>query len=374
MFRRVTAHRNARRVLADMSATPPAVSYRTATIDDAPALAAFGRRMFEATFGAQNDPDNLALYLAATYGDDVQRAELRDHDASMIVADADGEIAGYAYVKRTEAPRAIDGPSPIEIVRFYVGTAWHGTGVAHQLMDAALDAAARMGAETVWLGVWERNPRGIRFYEKRGFKDAGAHTFMLGRDRQNDRLMTRSVRALRGAAAEAGERVSRPPLTIRLQKGRDGRDVVACVRTDGTGTWVSRPGGVPRRDRALLAIEGTVGSAHGVFGRVAGGADLADLLRPDAADRNDAAGWALRIASILDAEAQVAARASHAEFANAVGASPDGLPLLSDEVLDAIRESLDVLDAAWRPLSAGEALEFAWTPGVRTVAFPTRVK
>lgn len=357
-----------------MSDTPPPVTFRTAAIDDAPALAEFGRRAFDETFGAQNDPENLALYLAATYGDDVQRAELRDPDATCVIADAGRAVAGYAYLRRSDPPRAIDGPAPIEIVRFYVGTEWHGTGVANQLMDAALDAAARMGAETVWLGVWERNPRAIRFYDKRGFKDAGPHTFMVGHDRQTDRLMTRSVRVLRGSAAEAGEQVTRPPLTIRMQKGRDGRDVVACVRADGTGTWVSRPGGVPRRDRALLAIEGTLGSTDGVFGRVAMGADLADLLRPAAADRHDAAGWALRIASLLDAEVHTPARPDLAEFSQAVGESPAGLPELSDEVLDAIRESLDVLDAAWRPLSAGEALEFAWTPGVRSVAFPRRVK
>ena len=357
-----------------MSDPPPPVTIRAATIGDAAARALVGRRMFELTFGADNDPENLAAYVGATYGDDVQRAELRDPDASVVIADAAGDIAGYAYLKRTDPPRAIDGPAPIEIVRFYVGTEWHGTGLANQLMDAALDDAARMGADTVWLGVWERNPRAIRFYEKRGFRDAGPHTFMLGRDRQTDRLMTRTVRARRTSSTESAEKVSRPPLTIRLQKGRDGRDVVACVRIDGTGTWLSRPGGVPRRDRALLAIEGTLGIAHGVFGRVAGGADLADLLRPGAADRDDAAGWALRIASLLDAEAHVPTRAGLAEFSQAVGASPDGLPALSDEVLDAIRESLDVLDAAWRPLSAGEALEFAWTPGVRSVSFPNRVK
>jgi ribosomal protein S18 acetylase RimI-like enzyme len=65
--------------------------------------------------------------------------------------------------------------------------------VAHALMTAALAAAVERGAETIWLGVWERNPRAIAFYRKWGFEDVGSHDFLLGNDRQIDRLMVRAV-------------------------------------------------------------------------------------------------------------------------------------------------------------------------------------
>jgi ribosomal protein S18 acetylase RimI-like enzyme len=45
----------------------------------------------------------------------------------------------------------------------------------------------------MWLGVWERNPRAIRFYQKHGFVDIGAKEFRLGTDLQTDRVMSRSV-------------------------------------------------------------------------------------------------------------------------------------------------------------------------------------
>jgi ribosomal protein S18 acetylase RimI-like enzyme len=56
-------------------------------------------------------------------------------------------------------------------------------------MDAARDAAREMGGRTIWLGVWEHNPRAISFYEKVGFRDAGAADFFVGPDRQTDRIM-----------------------------------------------------------------------------------------------------------------------------------------------------------------------------------------
>ena len=50
------------------------------------------------------------------------------------------------------------------------------------------------GYETIWLGVWERNERAIRFYEKWGFREAGTHDFILGNDVQNDLIMEYSVK------------------------------------------------------------------------------------------------------------------------------------------------------------------------------------
>ena len=35
---------------------------------------------------------------------------------------------------------------------------------AQALMDACADEALKRGGRTLWLGVWERNARAIRFY------------------------------------------------------------------------------------------------------------------------------------------------------------------------------------------------------------------
>ena len=91
------------------------------------------------------------------------------------------------------APAAVQGPAPLELKRLYVARAWHGQGVAQALMDAVLDAARASGARTLWLGVWERNPRAAAFYAKYGFTRVGEHTFVLGADAQTDWLLARPV-------------------------------------------------------------------------------------------------------------------------------------------------------------------------------------
>ena len=60
-------------------------------------------------------------------------------------------------------------------------------------MAAVMEAAQTAGARHLWLGVWEHNPRAIRFYAKCGFVDVGSHDFVLGADRQTDRVMLAPV-------------------------------------------------------------------------------------------------------------------------------------------------------------------------------------
>jgi ribosomal protein S18 acetylase RimI-like enzyme len=106
-----------------------------------------------------------------------------------------GRLVGYALLRTGEVPGCVDGPMPVELARFYVEGAWQGRGVAQVLMAAGLQEAEDMGARTLWLGVWERNVRAIRFYEKHGLRRVGAQTFQLGHDIQIDDVMARPVRS-----------------------------------------------------------------------------------------------------------------------------------------------------------------------------------
>ena len=168
---------------------------RRATLADAPALAALAARTFRDTFGADNTPEDMALHLAASYGPERQANEIMNPALLTLVADHAGVLVAYAQLRRGEPPACVTGPAPIEIQRFYVAADWHGRGLAQLLMAQALDVARAAGHATIWLGVWERNPRAIAFYGKLGYRDVGEQTFLLGTGRQTDRILTRPLDA-----------------------------------------------------------------------------------------------------------------------------------------------------------------------------------
>jgi diamine N-acetyltransferase len=165
---------------------------RTATRDDAQRLSEFASRTFRETFAAQNTPENMEAYLSYAFSDARQSAEIKDPNTITLLADEDGTLVGYAQLATRMPPLCVPDRGAIELVRFYVDRACHGRGIAQQLMQAVEHAAVARG-QAIWLGVWEHNLRAIAFYQKCGFADVGSHEFLLGTDRQTDRIMWRTL-------------------------------------------------------------------------------------------------------------------------------------------------------------------------------------
>ena len=169
------------------------LTIRSAVVADAAALARLAEETFRRTFAADNTPEDMESHCASAYGANIQRAEIEDESIdTLVVADDGMELIAYAQL-RPGAPPGLTTPDPIELWRFYVAESQHGRGLAQRLMTVVLERARLRAARTLWLGVWERNLRAQRFYRKCGFVEIGSHTFVLGQDRQTDKLMARAV-------------------------------------------------------------------------------------------------------------------------------------------------------------------------------------
>lgn len=171
----------------------PDLTIRRADPEDAGLLAELGARTFNETFAADNNPEDVATYLAASFNPAQQTAELNDPASTFFIAEVGGLAAGYAQLHAGEPAKGVEGPQPVELVRLYVSREWLGRGVGEALMRACVDGARRAGHETIWLGVWERNGRAQAFYHKWNFRAVGEHVFQLGSDPQRDILMEREL-------------------------------------------------------------------------------------------------------------------------------------------------------------------------------------
>ena len=166
---------------------------RRAAVADAATVAELAERTFADWFGPHNRAEDMEAHRVRSYGEAQQRREIEDPDCVTLVVEQDGAAIAYAQVRRGEAPACVMGESPVEIVRFYVDRPFHGQGIAQALMREALESARDLGGVTLWLGVWEHNPRAIAFYEKCGFRDCGSHPYLVGSDLQTDRVMVLGI-------------------------------------------------------------------------------------------------------------------------------------------------------------------------------------
>jgi diamine N-acetyltransferase len=162
---------------------------RTASVNDTALLADLGSRAFYQAFAADNTPEDMADYLATNFNHERVAEELGDADSTFFIAEVEQLAAGYAKVKKCEAPSCVTNGNPIELVRLYTLPEYFGKGVGAALMRACIVEAKQSGFKTIWLGVWENNHRAQAFYRKFGFQEVGEHIFQLGSDAQTDKIM-----------------------------------------------------------------------------------------------------------------------------------------------------------------------------------------
>jgi len=169
---------------------------RTARLSDAATLAALAERTFRETFAADNSEENINLHCAGKFSAEIQGGEISDPKMSTLLAEVAGELVGFAQLRLAHGAACVKGDRPAELHRIYVANAWHGRGIANELMSTVYATAARAGCDCIWLGVWEHNPRAIAFYRKCGFSVVGDQVFVLGQDRQRDLILAAQVDCL----------------------------------------------------------------------------------------------------------------------------------------------------------------------------------
>ena len=160
-----------------------------ASLSDLARLQHIGRQTFFETFAPSNSAANMDAYLATGFAAEKLATELQEPHSAFYFAEQEGRVIGYLKVNTGTAQTEQHSAKAFEIERIYVLQEFHGQRVGQVLYEHALALAQQAQAEYLWLGVWEENPRAIRFYQKNGFVAFDKHVFKLGDDEQTDILM-----------------------------------------------------------------------------------------------------------------------------------------------------------------------------------------
>ena len=153
------------------------------------ALQKISKDTFVEAFSNQNTEENMRKYLEENLSIQQLTNELLNSESSFYFARMDEKIIGYLKVNFGKAQTDFKEDDSIEIERVYVLSEFHGKDVGKKLLDKAIEISREKNAKSVWLGVWEKNYKAIRFYQKNGFLEFGEHPFILGDDIQTDILM-----------------------------------------------------------------------------------------------------------------------------------------------------------------------------------------
>lgn len=161
------------------------------TLNDIEQLQTIGRETFSETFSSSNTKEDMAKYLAVSFSIEKLTEELNNEHSEFYFAVIDNKVVGYLKLNFDSSQSEIQDSISLEIERIYVLQEYHGKKVGQVLYEKAMQVAEDKKVNCVWLGVWEENPRAIRFYQKNGFVEFDKHIFRLGDDEQTDLMMKR---------------------------------------------------------------------------------------------------------------------------------------------------------------------------------------
>lgn len=158
-------------------------------LNDLAVLQKIGIETFYESFSSVNTEENMTQYLAEAYSLEKLTNELNNPNSSFYFAVVNDKIIGYLKINFGDSQTELKQDNALEIERIYVFHAYHGKKIGQLLFEKAMEIAFEKNADYVWLGVWEENPRAIRFYTKNGFVEFDKHIFKLGDDAQTDIMM-----------------------------------------------------------------------------------------------------------------------------------------------------------------------------------------
>jgi len=171
---------------------------RRGAIEDVALLQNIGKTTFQDTFGNTCTKEDMKEVLELFFNTAQCEKELTDPEDHFYFWEDDesSEVRGYVRINaKHDCP--VDELKPfrsIELVRLYVVKEFHGTGVASDLMNFAIDFAKIKGYQRMYLSVWEYNFRARGFYHKYGFSNSGIkNDFPLGSTPQTDLWFTREL-------------------------------------------------------------------------------------------------------------------------------------------------------------------------------------
>ena len=169
----------------------PVLQIDRATDGDIPVLCALGAQTFRETYYPISAPAEVDEYADAHFTPADVVGWLAAREAITLVARVDGVPVGYAHVLRDVVPACVDDREAVKLSRVYLLASAQGRGHGKALFEAALAAAAELGARSVFLGVYDRNVKAIAFYEAHGFATVGTHEFEFGGMIYHDPVMAR---------------------------------------------------------------------------------------------------------------------------------------------------------------------------------------
>ena len=156
------------------------VKIRIATAADTEVLAFLGRVTWAESHGHYiDDKNNLLEYLNNNFSVLKTKQEINNTKNLFYIMYVDDVPAGYAKIILNENQESVASQNSCRLERIFIQNEFIPLKVGQQLLTFVEERANALQFDTMWLSVYIKNKRAIRFYEKNEFKNVGDLNFIV---------------------------------------------------------------------------------------------------------------------------------------------------------------------------------------------------
>lgn len=156
-------------------------------------LVRLAKVIFKMTFAHTVSEDQMQAYLDNSLSEGQMGLEVMNPEAYFFLVLLNGQAIGYFKLNTGSAQTESRPEDQMEIQRFYLHPAYHGTGISAHMMQTIENLSLLQGKALLWLGVAEDNLPAVRFYTKQGFVQKGLHPFDFAGEIQWDLCMEKDL-------------------------------------------------------------------------------------------------------------------------------------------------------------------------------------
>ena len=163
------------------------VKIKKAKKADTEVLALLGRLTWSESHGQYIDDKNSVLkYLEENFSVSKTKQEINNAKNIFYIIYVDDLPVGYAKLVVHKKQENVASENNCQLERIFIQNEFIPLKIGQQLLTFVEEKAKALQLDTMWLSVYIKNNRAIRFYEKNEFKNVGKLNFIVdGKEYEN---------------------------------------------------------------------------------------------------------------------------------------------------------------------------------------------
>jgi ribosomal protein S18 acetylase RimI-like enzyme len=163
------------------------IKIKTAKEADTDVLALLGRLTYAESHGHFiDDKNDLLKYLDKNFSVSKTKQDIINPKILFYIIYTDDLPVGYAKLEVNAKHESIASQNSCCLERIYIQNEFIPLKLGQQLLTFVEEKAKELQLDTMWLSVYIKNNRAIRFYERNEFKNIGELNFLVnGKEYEN---------------------------------------------------------------------------------------------------------------------------------------------------------------------------------------------